>query len=325
VSAVEEPAAAATKREIAQSEASSVASALRSKGARRVEDPALRRQGYLVEVEIIQYGKRHMYRQLENGRWCRFGSTICDLDMGNEVASAAKSVTEIELGKVRETLKSALEELDVMQGVYERLRKGKLPAHGRIDTRSLTKREREILDHYSPTGRAKDLTLAELRDLPATHGIAANRREADALEDKLIAKLRDEARPLYDKMRVATRTRVRRSVIKESRGLDAASGASPKSGALAVDHIVPVREIVDMPGFAKIRDFNDQVEIINDIKNLKAIDVAANSSRGDRAWSDWPQAAKHYNRQVLARMRKLETDLRAHLQELIQKKLSRQR
>ena len=325
VAAVEEPAAAATKREIARTEAPSVASALRSKGARNVEDKALRRQGYLVEVEVMQYGKRHIYRELEDGSWCRFGSLICGLDMGSEVAGALRSPTEVALGKAQSTLKSTAEELEVMQGAYNRLRTANRPAHGKIDVKSLTTKEKEILDHYAPTGRAEDLTLDELRKLPATHELAAEYRRAEALEDRLIAQLRDEARPLYDKMRAATRTRVHRDVIRESRGLDAVTGGSPVSGALAVDHVVPVREIVDMPGFAKIRDFNDQVEIINDMKNLRAVDAVANSSRGDRAWAAWPQATKYYSQPALARMRKLETELREYLEKRIQEKLSRQR
>ncbi|MET0649824.1 MAG: DUF4157 domain-containing protein [Pyrinomonadaceae bacterium] len=323
VNAVEEPAAAATKREVASAEAPRVAGALRSKGARRVEDEALRREGYVVEVEIIQFGQRHMYRQLENGRWCRFSAVICDLELGDDVANAVKSASEVGLETTRGVIKQAEHELSVIQRVYDRLRGAGGRERGRIDTRTLSPAEREVLDDYSPTGRADDLTLAELRELPKTHGIKRDYKVAEAAEARLIAQLRHEARPLYDKMRAASpRTKERRMVLGESRGLDAASGASPRSGNLDPDHIVPVREIVDMDGFARM-DFDDQVEVVNDMKNFRAIDRQANNSRGDRTWAEWPQASKFYDAPALARMRKLEDELRGYLEKEIARRLKR--
>ena len=86
-----------------------------------------------------------------------------------------------------------------------------------------------------------------------------------------------------------------------------------RSGALNVDHVVPVNDIVRMHGFDRLRP-ERQLEIVNDVPtNLRAIDAIANKSRGHRSWFEWSQAAIHYDAAGVARMRALETDLRAYL------------
>jgi hypothetical protein len=86
----------------------------------------------------------------------------------------------------------------------------------------------------------------------------------------------------------------------------------PRSGSLDVDHVVPLNDIVRMPGFDKLRP-ERQLEVVKDMKNLRAIDSLANRSRGDRSWSEWSQALIHYDAAAISRMRALEDELRTYL------------
>jgi hypothetical protein len=115
-------------------------------------------------------------------------------------------------------------------------------------------------------------------------------------------------------MRIASPSHKARSLVRaEARGLDAVTGLPPRSGgALEVDHIVTLDEIVQMPGFDKLRP-DRQLEIVNDVRNLRAVDELANSSRKNRSWAAWPQALIYYDTVALAKMRALEDELRAYL------------
>ena len=296
----------AVRREIVATEAPTVATALQRGQGRPVTDPALRSRGYVTEVEVVVEGRRHTYRQRADGTWCRSSQTICELDLGSEVAEAAKSPTERRLESVHERIDTVEGEIDFLQRIHDRMR-----AHGRMDLRLLEPHERELLDDLAPTGDAGDLTLSGLRDL-RREGIAERGLEYRALEAeerRLIDQLRREARPLYDLMRAASpRAALRRRVWTESRGLDAVTDASPRSGALQVDHVVPLKTITDMPGFRDLH-FDDQLAIVNDPHILRAVDRRANTSRQDWSWAEWPQARLHYDESSLRRIRALEEEL----------------
>ena len=80
--------------------------------------------------------------------------------------------------------------------------------------------------------------------------------------------------------------------------------------------MVPLNDIVRMPGFDKLRP-ERQLEIVNDVKNLRAIDSLANRSRGDWSWHEWPQALVHYDTAAISRMRALEDELRTYIADRI--------
>jgi hypothetical protein len=60
--------------------------------ARVVEDEALRRAGYRLEVEVEQEGEKHIFRRRTDGTWCRFSVRVCGLNMGPEVERAAEAL-----------------------------------------------------------------------------------------------------------------------------------------------------------------------------------------------------------------------------------------
>lgn len=325
VDAVEGPAAAAVRSHIVDTEAPKVARALSDRGARKVEDPALRGEGYLIEVEVIQYGERHIYRQLGNGRWCRFSAVICDLELGGAVEEAARSASEKGLAGVRETMTALRTDQSHIVRAYYRL--AKAPTRGgRIDATLLHPDERAVLDEIAPGEDAANLTIGELKRLA--------RRDVDKLpeyaalqaqERALIARIADEARPMADKLRALLRDNVEASVLRESRGLDAVNGASPRTGKLSVEHIVPVREMAELPGVNKLNP-DELIELANDRKNLMAMDLFANSTRQNRHWADLPREVTRrlgYSDKAVADMAKLQDEVRAHLVGRIATMLSR--
>lgn len=76
--------------EIGTREGPRLTEALRGGAAREVTDEALRREGYVLEVELMVDGERHVYRQLENGSWCRFSARVCGFSFPGSVAQLAE-------------------------------------------------------------------------------------------------------------------------------------------------------------------------------------------------------------------------------------------
>lgn len=295
------------RKQLAETEAPLVKQALDAGAARKVSDAGLRKEGYLVEVAIDSGGQKHIFRLHERGTWCRFSDRICGVDLGAEVAAAAKSPKSFTQGRLDELGSK----LDTIQDEAEFLRTvhAKMKPKGKVDLSVLKPEElaklSEIIDDPAK------LTMRDLIVRPKELG-AELARGLDA-EARLIAQLYREGKPLYVIMRAASPSFASRSqVLRLAAGRDAATGLLPRSGALAVDHIVPLNEVVRMKGFAELRP-ERQLEIVNDVRNLRAIDAAANNSRSDWSWADWPRAAIYYGPEQLARMRKLEEELRGYL------------
>jgi hypothetical protein len=311
---VADKAVPAIRKELAAAEQPLVKGALEGGTARKVTDKTLKAEGYTVEVAVVSGGERHMYRLGGDGKWCRFSTPVCGLDLGSDVAASATkaaSFTKSKLADTRELLGTVERDMAFLGDVYTKMKKA-----GKVDLTLLSAEERKLLDELADGGASK-LTLAELRDLPRTLGLKRELTQGIAAEARLVDQLRREQRPLYEVMRAASPSHVaRQQTLRLSRGLDAATGVAPRSGVLHVDHIVPVREMVDMPGFSALR-FEDQLLLVNDVKNLQTIDALANSSRGDWSWAEWPQARIFYDDVALKKMRALEEDARKYLAERI--------
>jgi hypothetical protein len=78
--------------EQAQKVAPDLTKRLSTPGAvRLVEDEALKKAGYRLEVEVEQAGEKHIFRQRLDHSWCRFSLRICGMAMGPEVDHAARA------------------------------------------------------------------------------------------------------------------------------------------------------------------------------------------------------------------------------------------
>jgi hypothetical protein len=189
-------------------------------------------------------------------------------------------------------------------------REGKPGPRG-LKLSALTENEREILGQVFP--HVDDLESLTLADITRARGRAgAEYAKLLADEESAIARLRDSTQPLYDKVRAASpRERTRWDVIDRAKGLDQVSGMPPISGQLQADHIVPLRQIVDMPGFARL-DWTDQVAIADLRSNLRAVDGRVNGSRGGRSWAEpFPQRGT-YSQSALAELQtEIDNRLRA--------------
>jgi hypothetical protein len=153
--------------------------------------------------------------------------------------------------------------------------------------------------HPTPEGReALKAMRAELEELTGTppKGVRPGRpgeltKLAEKLK-KLDEQLRKSKLSLYDKIRAATpSTKAAEAALRKASGFDQVSGKpSPR---LTVDHIVSVKDIVQMKGFDKLSWENQKV-VADMADNLIAMDGPANSSKGDRSWPEWPQWSDYY-------------------------------
>jgi hypothetical protein len=303
------------RRELAAAERPLVESALEAGTARKVTDQALRKEGYAVEVAVESAGETHLYRLDGKGHWCRFSSPMCDLDLGADIAKAAKepkSFTAAAAADARDIQVKAADEIHVLTTAYERSRK-----LGRVDLSVLTTEERAIFDSVIDPEDAAHLTLAELRNLPAKLGLAQDAANAASSEAKLLERLYQEGRPLREIMRAGSPSGAASRATRRDWGfLDFATTRAPRTGSTQIDHVLSLNEIVQMPGFKELSPAR-QLELVNDSKILRPIDSAANSSRGDWSWHEWPNASIHYDNAALARMRNLEDELRGYVQQRI--------
>jgi hypothetical protein len=65
------------------------------------------------------------------------------------------------------------------------------------------------------------------------------------------------------------------------------------SGRLSPDHIVPVVDIVRIPGYEKLPP-KMQSEVLNLAENTMGMDPAVNLSKGDRLWSAAPGSPRYW-------------------------------
>ena len=239
------------------------------------------------------------------------------LSFEQELARARLSPAERKILEIGEQAAISREQAQEFPRIIEKLKANARAGRRTLNLEALTDHEREILEQIFHNQDVENLTLADLQAARGRPGAEATRLyEA---QEAAIRELRDANRPLYDRVRAASPTeRVREQVLKRARGLDEVSGAVPPSGALDVDHIIPLRDITEMPGFRNL-PWEDQVDIANMLENLKAVDRTANRSRQALSWAEWPGRTQ-YTPEALTQIGKQEQAAKAAIQAEIAKR-----
>jgi hypothetical protein len=128
---------------------------------------------------------------------------------------------------------------------------------------------------------------------------------------------------LYDRMRGSNPSfAARERALLQPNVEDIAGPLKTKPTLKQVDHIVSVREISDMDGFADL-PLKDQREIVNMQENLIGMDGSANASKGERTWKSWSEASRFYEKSTIDAMAKREADLRALIQAEVKNRLEK--
>jgi Domain of unknown function (DUF4157) len=304
---------------------------------RRSEPQPSSVEGYVDEVDL---GNDHVWRRKPNGTWCRFsrpdlcGVTIPGVRVLTPQQLSSARVLHTRIHAVGEQISEASKLVRDYEGVVDKLVAARQP-NGLANLAVLTDHELAVLGDVFPKADLDQLSLREIQwargeraapgtsQAPRTHGgrrLGVAERELQTLiesQERLIRELGEAKRPLYDKLRAASPSgRATLKVESRAAGLDQISGQLPVSGALDIDHILPLTEIM------KLRDFElltwaDQFAIADDLANLRAVDRAANRSRGNRSWNDaWP-LRNTYSVTALQAAGDLEEAARAHLQDLV--------
>lgn len=284
--------------------------------------------GYIDEVDL---GNGHSWKRQADGSWCRFSEkpNLCALvPKAKKMNATERQLAEAafyRLEEIRANLRAAREIADQYPGIVDKLRKP--PPRRTPNLDALTAQEKEILSQVFPSKELEELTLADV-----TRSLQPNRASGLSLpeieyhrllqaEEAAILKLRESSQPLYDKLRAASpRQKVRDAVIKKAEGLDQVSGAKPISGELDADHVVPLRQIYDMPGFKDL-DWDDQVAIANDLRNFRGVDSSVNRSRQASSWYDNFPMRGTYSSEAIAAIQKEEDRIRGILKGEIEERL----
>jgi hypothetical protein len=120
-----------------------------------------------------------------------------------------------------------------------------------------------------------------LTDAETQFQVAKNRLEAERRAQGITH------RQLYDRLRGRTPNAEMNRV--------AASRLSPYAAGSSADHVVPVIDIVEMPGFERLPP-EMQGEILNSVpENTLGLDPRANYSKGDKLWSAKPGSRRYWS------------------------------
>jgi hypothetical protein len=293
----------------------------------------------------------------------RCGTTIPGAPKISPQAQAKAAEVQHQIAGERERLAELAEALEMYPDIARRLREGRIPNQRTLNVTVLTQEERDLfsdivgrdLDEMTigeleqfftpPTRRyqdPRDLDPKQMADRPFIDRPTGEPSEARRLlqqSETLLQRLNEQlynlTRSLYDRVRgatpsaaarVTTLSRARRA--GQAKGLspiDEVSGAPPRSGRLSVDHIVPVRDIVDMPGFSLLAqlDWDEARRIANWDRNMVAIDKEINEHhRKNISWADPFPLRSTYSREALDDIIARETQLRIDIQAEIDRQLA---
>jgi hypothetical protein len=170
-----------------------------------------------------------------------------------------------------------------------------------------------------------ELTELDPTALPAKTGAArpvgGKIREAEHTLAQVEEAARKAELTLYDRVRRATPSaatrektanlwkaeKARRGIVGDA--VDQVGALKTKAGRLEADHIVCVREIVELDGFKDL-PWKQQKAIVDMRENMIAMDEFANASKNDVAWQFWKGAGRFYDDAVIAVMRTREAAVR---------------
>jgi Domain of unknown function (DUF4157) len=135
---------------------------------------------------------------------------------------------------------------------------------------------------------------------------------------------------LYDRLRSAVPSEAAKNRVLKGVAADQVGPLKTPPAGLHPDHIVSVREIADLDGFADL-PWKDQKAIADGYftaspeipKNLIAMDASANLSKSDRTWRSWKQAGTFYEQSTIDAMAKREADIRALIEADIKERLAK--
>ena len=115
---------------------------------------------------------------------------------------------------------------------------------------------------------------------------------------------------------------IRKMVNPEGTKIDPVYGYA--TDVLEADHIVPMKEIVDMPGFSQLSR-EQQIEVLNLQDNFIGLGKSTNASKGAKNWTDWQGHSKlgEVPSDVRSNMLELESSARTALQKAIEERLKK--
>jgi hypothetical protein len=144
-----------------------------------------------------------------------------------------------------------------------------------------------------PLPPAAEPNRAQILQLLAERQANTAEREANYAErSRLQARIRElstrgDLLALYASLRPRTPGDSPAALTCRAATTDVLGLTATAANPMTAEHIVPVSEIILMPGFASIRDTNRQLAILNHQINLVPLVRDANSSRGNLHWGMW--------------------------------------
>jgi len=284
--------------------------------------------GYVDEVDL---GNQHVWRRRPDGTWCRFSvKTLCGTTIPGAKPPSPEQLQKLQkLESAQARVAEAQEKVGFIRQEYDLLRKLETQQPP-MRVGALSPSERETLAAVFGERDPASLTLADVQAARADR--ARELAKTTQIEIPNLLKAAEKARRetaegVYKQLRARSPGDVRDQIIARARNaegktIDEISHAPLATSNMWVDHVVPLREMIDMDGFLLLLP-DEQLKLANELTNLKAMKAAANQSRNARPFAAWPQGLEHYTKEQLAAMAQAEAKLRETLQARINEMLAR--
>jgi hypothetical protein len=114
--------------------------------------------------------------------------------------------------------------------------------------------------------------------------------------------------------------------------LDEMSRKPVTDGVGEVDHVVPIKWIVEMEGWLELMDpdpavalSDAQKAVLSMVENLRLMEGPLNGSKGGKSWAEWTFGRRYYGEAVWSEMTRLELSLREVIQAKIKKLVAERR
>ncbi len=131
---------------------------------------------------------------------------------------------------------------------------------------------------------------------------------------------------LYERLRTKTPSRSIQKMVNKGQIFPQPDPALPGltiDGPLQADHIVPMKRIVEMPGFSDLGEEN-MLKVLNNPDNFVGLSEIANKSKGALSFEEWTEykklgipADEGFRQSMITKEQQLIPQLRAQIQQLL--------
>ncbi len=268
-------------------------------------------------------GGHRFERQKRTRTWCRHSDGTCELNLGKQL----NDDTDRALRKKRRRKLEGQAEREAAQAEKEAKAAAKAAqkqqineAKKKVQQQIEAKRDTQLaiyqdIEEATKSGQRRMSDTERAVVTKEKDELAREARQTIAEKTGLQKRLEDLEISPYERARAYSYSDdAAREVVARGGGLDEMSGKVLREPS--IDHLVPVDDIVLMKGYTELPWAKQQL-VLSRTDNLRLMEKGANSSKGAKRWSKWPEGRRIYGDKVWRAMVTEEGRMRRLIEEQI--------